>query len=65
MKQQIYEMREILIYGLGRRPQVLRDFGMPYYKITRIVEGQVKRIELEDKGYIDNIMAHEVDGRRG
>ena len=34
-------------------------------RITRIVEGQVKGIELEDKGYIDNIMAHEVDGRRG
>ena len=32
---------------------------------TRMVEGQVKRIELEYEGYIDNILAHEVDGRRG
>ena len=30
-----------------------------------MVEGKVKRIELQDKGYNDNTLAHEVDGPRG
>ena len=29
--------------------------------ITRMVEGQVNRIELEDKEYIDNIQAHDMN----
>ena len=30
--------------------------------ITRIPQGQLKRIELEDKGYNDNIQVYELDG---
>ena len=33
--------------------------------ITRMVEGQLKRIEVEDKEYITNIQVHELDGWRG
>ena len=90
MKQQIYKMREIQNCELGRGPQVLGNFGMPYHEgtlskqekkvkktcqrhrefcevkieyrechlrycpgITRIVEGHVNQIELEDKAYGD------------
>ena len=30
--------------------------------VTRIPQGQLKRIELEDKGYNDNIQVYELDG---